>query len=102
VNATDQSARPVRRKKPKYVAVIDRDCCTGCEACVEICPVACIDRRRTGAGVMGIDTWCEIDQGRCIGCRLCIRLPAGQIENFSLEICPWDAIQMVSVSDVQP
>ena len=99
MNANPQSTRPVREKTPKQVAVIDRDSCTGCEACIEICPVDCIERRRTGMGVMGVDTWCEIDRERCIGCRLCIRLPAGGIENFTLALCPWDAIEMVSTRD---
>jgi electron transport complex protein RnfB len=74
--------------------VIDRDFCTGCQACVEVCPVDCIQLRTTGMGVMGVETWCEIDVQRCIGCRLCIRLPA-RIDNYRLALCPWDAIAMV-------
>jgi ferredoxin len=31
-----------RKKLPKEVAVINADNCTGCEACLEVCPVDCI------------------------------------------------------------
>ena len=30
-----------RKKLPKEVAVINADNCTGCEACLEVCPVDC-------------------------------------------------------------
>ena len=31
-----------RKKLPKELAVINADNCTGCEACLEVCPVDCI------------------------------------------------------------
>ena len=31
-----------RKKVPKFVAVINADNCTGCESCLEVCPVDCI------------------------------------------------------------
>jgi electron transport complex protein RnfB len=98
MNTAERTNRPARRKTPKHVAVIDRDHCTGCAACVEVCPVDCITAHRTGMGVMGSEAWCEIDAERCIGCRLCIRLPSRGIENFQLAICPWDAIDLVPTS----
>ena len=33
-----------RKKLPKEVAIINADNCTGCEACLEVCPVDCIPK----------------------------------------------------------
>lgn len=86
---------PKRRKTPKAIAVIDADCCTGCAACCEVCPVDCISLIRHAPGVLGIDVWCEVDGDRCVGCQLCIHLPRKKANPFQLKICPWDAIEMI-------
>ena len=31
------------KRPPKQLALLDEDMCTGCEACVSVCPVDCID-----------------------------------------------------------
>ena len=41
---------------------VDQESCSGCETCVEKCPV--------GAMQM-IDDVAEVNQGRCIGCGVC-------------------------------
>ena len=76
-------AAPAPRKgRPK--AVINPDSCTGCEVCIAVCPVDCIDKQ---AGPMEeapmFQSVCIIDQPKCIGCWLCEK------------VCPWDAISMV-------
>jgi Na+-translocating ferredoxin:NAD+ oxidoreductase RNF subunit RnfB len=55
-------------------ATIDQDNCTGCEACVEECPVDAIS--------MNGDTIAEINEDECTDCEACV------------EICPVEAISM--------
>ena len=49
-----------RKKLPKEVAIINADNCTGCEACLEVCPVDCI-YKVPGSSISVLQTWCEID-----------------------------------------
>ena len=78
-----------RKKLPKELAVVRADNCTGCEACIEVCPVDCI-YKVPGEDQPGLQTFCDVDLERCIGCSLCERW------------CPWDAIDMVPTMQVVP
>jgi len=49
-----------RKKLPKEVAVINADNCTGCEACLQVCPVDCISKV-AGESISVLQSWCEID-----------------------------------------
>ncbi len=89
-----------RKKLPKQLAAIDADYCTGCEACVEVCPVDCIRKIDLRADAPGLQGWCEIGWDRCIGCRLCIRVPSRKSRAYTLTVCPWDAIRMVPVEKI--
>ena len=40
------TTKPPRKRLPKQLAVIHADNCTGCEACIEVCPVDCIELRQ--------------------------------------------------------
>jgi electron transport complex protein RnfB len=77
-----KGAGKARKKLPKELAVIRADNCTGCDACIEVCPVDCI-YKVPGENMPGLQGFCDIDLERCIGCALCERW------------CPWDAIDMV-------
>ncbi len=80
---------------PKVIAVINADRCTGCEACIAVCPVDCIKLINTDLRVKGAQAWCEVDMPQCIGCALCVRVPHRKSNPYELKICPWDAIEMV-------
>ena len=41
-----------RKKVPKELAVINADNCTGCESCLEVCPVDCIELKKIDRGVV--------------------------------------------------
>ena len=77
-----KGAGKARKKLPRQLAVVNADNCTGCEACIEVCPVDCI-YKVPGEDQPTVQWFVDIDLERCIGCELCERW------------CPWDAIDMV-------
>jgi electron transport complex protein RnfB len=82
-----KGAGKARKKLPKELAVVRADNCTGCEACIEVCPVDCI-YKVPGESLPGLQSFVDIDLERCIGCSLCERW------------CPWDAIDMVPTPQI--
>jgi electron transport complex protein RnfB len=88
-----------RKKLPKEVAVINADNCTGCEACLEVCPVDCI-YKVPGDSLPGLQSWCEIDVERCVGCEVCVHVPTKKSDPYELTVCPWNAIEMVPTIEV--
>jgi len=90
-----------RKKLPKELAVINADNCTGCEACLEVCPVDCISLVTLDRGaVREAVRWCEIDLDRCVGCEVCVHIPQKKTNPYELTVCPWDAIEMVPTENV--
>ena len=90
-----------RKKLPKELAVINADNCTGCESCLEVCPVDCIEMRSINHGIIkGNQQWCEIDLERCVGCEVCVHIPGKKSNPYELLVCPWDAIEMVKTENV--
>ncbi|MBM4074431.1 MAG: 4Fe-4S dicluster domain-containing protein [Planctomycetes bacterium] len=83
-----------RKKLPKEIAVINADNCTGCESCLEVCPVDCI-AKVAGESISVLQSWCEIDVERCVGCEVCVAIPTKKTDPYLLTVCPWDAIEMV-------
>ncbi len=76
------------KKPPKLLAVVHQSGCTGCEVCIQGCPVDSIEL------VPGPDPlnpqfrqMVEIDLSRCIGCQNCS------------QDCPWETIMMYEHDD---
>lgn len=84
-----------RKKLPKELAVINADNCTGCEACLEVCPVDCIVKIQQYPGAPNLQSWCQIDLERCVGCEVCVHIPTKKTDPYELVVCPWDAIEMI-------
>ena len=90
-----------RKKVPKELAVINADNCTGCESCLEVCPVDCIELKKIDRGIVkGTQQWCEIDLERCVGCEVCVHITGKKSNPYDLLVCPWDAIEMVPTENV--
>ena len=103
--AQKEGKKAPRKKVPKELAVINADNCTGCESCLEVCPVDCIEMKRLDPGntrglVQGSEQWCEIDLERCVGCEVCVHIPQKKTNPYELTVCPWDAIEMVPTENV--
>ena len=82
--------RARRARKPRPMAWIDVDGCTGCEWCVDFCPVDCIDKiddpSYAGDGTHQVVV---VDWDVCTGCTICAKE------------CPWDTITMISGTEVE-
>lgn len=90
-----------RKKLLKELAVINADNCTGCEACMKVCSVDCIELRSIDRGVVkGTQYWCEIDLERCVGCQVCVHISQKNSNPYELKVCPSDAIEMVATEQV--
>ena len=74
-----------KRSRPKVMAVVDEDNCTGCEACVPFCPVDCIEpvpKEKYGTPIPPV----QVRFNECIGCKVCA------------SVCTkltWDAIRLM-------
>ena len=78
-----------KKKKTKLMAVVHMEGCTGCDVCVEFCPVDCIYHipgpehilaENPHASMNGV---VMIDEDVCIGCKLCAKY------------CPLETIEMI-------
>ena len=76
------------KKPPKLLAVVHQSGCTGCEICIQGCPVDSIE---LVPGPLAenpqFQQTVEIDLARCIGC-----------QNCSVD-CPWETITMYEHND---
>ena len=77
----------VKKKRPKEMAVVDEDNCTGCLACVPFCPVDCIEsvpKEKYDIPIPPV----QVRFNECIGCKVCARVCTKMT---------WDAIRMINI-----
>lgn len=80
-----------KKKKPRLMAVVDEDNCTGCRVCVPFCPVDCIEPVSPEKYNIAIPP-VQIRFNECIGCQICAR------------VCTkltWDAIRMIPTEEFE-
>jgi len=81
----------VKKSRPKIMAVVDEDNCTGCQVCVPFCPVDCIETVPTDKYNIPIPP-VQIRFNECIGCQICAK------------VCTkltWDAIRMLPTEEFE-
>jgi len=81
-----------KKVRPKLIAWVDEDNCTGCQACVPFCPVDCIEPVHIDKHVYPPIPPVQIRFNECIGCQICAR------------VCTkltWDAIRMVDTDNLE-
>ena len=100
ISVTDyyRLVKPDRKKDTRYLAVINKNSCTSCNACATMCPVDCIYEVVSD---VPSQSYHAIDTSRCIGCQLCYRIPTQSTEHWTQEICPWNAIDMLHNPNVE-
>jgi ferredoxin len=87
-----------RKKEPQYLAFINRNSCTSCNSCATMCPVDCIYEIPGDPS----EPCHVIDTSRCIGCQMCYRVPSESTGPWTMEICPWNAIDLIYNPNFKP
>ena len=81
-----------KRTKPKLMAVVDEDNCTGCQVCVPFCPVDCIEpvpkEKYKEIPIPPV----QVRWNECIGCQICAK---------ACTALTWDAIRMMKTKDFE-
>ena len=80
-----------KKTKPRVMAVVDEDNCTGCSACVPFCPVDCIEPNPTEKYPTPIPP-VQVRWNECIGCEACAK---------ACTDLTWDAIRMIKTSEFE-
>jgi len=73
-----------RNKKPRPVAWVDWQGCSGCGVCLAFCPVDCMYLTNSPQSITtGHMQIVKVRYNNCTGCTICEKE------------CPWDTIEMV-------
>ena len=80
-----------KKKRPRSIAVVDEDNCTGCQVCVPFCPVDCIEPvpvEKYGTPIPPV----QVRHDECIGCQICAK---------ACTKLTWDAIRMIKTEEFE-
>ena len=80
-----------KKIRPKRMAVVDEDNCTGCQVCITFCPVDCIEVVPQDKYNIAIPP-VQIRFNECIGCALCEK---------ACRMLTWDAIHMLPTDEFE-
>lgn len=80
-----------KKVRPRTVAVVDEDNCTGCQVCIAFCPVDCIEPVPKDKYNIPIPP-VQVRWNECIGCDACAK---------ACTDLTWDAIRMISTDEVE-
>lgn len=86
---TDGTGR--KKKRPKLMAVVDEDNCTGCLVCIPFCPVDCIEtvnNRKYNSTIPPV----QVRFDECIGCQACYK---------ACKVLTWDAFRMIPTDEFE-
>lgn len=81
-----------KKKKPRSIAVVDEDNCTGCQVCVPFCPVDCIEPVADDKYDDVVIPPVHVRLHECIGCQICVR---------ACEKLTWNAIVMQDTEEFE-
>ena len=80
-----------KKVRPRKIAVVDEDNCTGCEVCISFCPVDCIEHVASSKYDIPIPP-VQVRWDECIGCEACAKA-CGNLT--------WDAIRMYKTEEFE-
>lgn len=83
--------KTVKKKRPRLMAVVNESC-TGCEACIDFCPVDCIDHLPPEGDTGAVIPPVRIRFDECIGCQICAKV---------CEHLAWNAIDMIPIDEFE-
>jgi len=90
-NVKDIPKSAGKKSRPRFIAVVNPSC-TGCEVCVDFCPVDCIDDLPPIGLVGDMIPSIRIRVEECIGCQVCAKV---------CDELTWNAIEMVPIDEFE-
>ena len=82
----------VKKTRPRKIAWVDEDNCTGCQVCVPFCPVDCIEPVPKGKHSFPPISPVHVRDNECIGCQICAKVCSK---------LTWDAIRMIGTDQYE-
>ena len=80
-----------KKVRPRTVAIVDEDNCTGCQVCIPFCPVDCIEpvpKEKYNIPIPPV----QVRWNECIGCDACAK---------ACTDLTWDAIRMIPTDEAE-